>query len=153
MDRRIQLGIATVVLVGTVGWSVSKSMRSVPGSVGNNGYTTEFPMPSAGMRKSMEKMMKDGPPRPPEGVDPTTPEGQEQMREHIESQLDPSQREEFKKFSEDMKKRMERTRAALSPKEQQQLMQVFMKSFGRGRRGFGGPRGGDGGGSDESETQ
>ncbi|MBI1785010.1 hypothetical protein HYR69_07685 [Candidatus Sumerlaeota bacterium] len=150
MNDKLKLGIVLAALVLIAGWSIAKSMRSVPGAVGNNGYTSEMgPAPSPELRKSFEEMGKkareSGMTRPKD-FDPS------KMREQVEAQLPPAQREEFRKFNEQMQKRMERTREALSPDEQRQLMTKFMEAM-RKNGGWGGGRGGGGRGGDGPKAE
>ncbi len=136
MREKIMLGAAIVCLIATVGWSINRSRAQRLGASGNNGYTQEFKMPSPEMRKNMQAMMQK---RPKVQPDITDPAQAEKMRDEIERQIDPAQREEFKKMGEEMRKRMEETRAALTPAESRQLMMKMREVFSRG--GFpGGPR-------------
>lgn len=140
MAQKLKIVGAAAAILLSIGWIVVSARSKQLGSQGNNGVTSEFPAPPPEARKAMEKMMKDGPPKMPEG-DPSDPEVQKKMREQFEKDRTPEEKEQMRKFGAQMQERMQRVQKALTPEDQRMMMQKMMKQFRGGRPPFGPPPG------------
>lgn len=141
MKDTLKVGGAILGLLFAVVWVVNGVQKNKVGGEGNNGVSSDFPMPAPDLRKKMEKAMQEGKLRPPTPQEMAKPGAEEEMRKRMAENFTPEEREQMEKFRSQMTVRMQQTRSAIGDEQMRQLMGRMMQRFGGGR-GMRGPRSG-----------
>lgn len=140
--KMVKLAGALVLLIGAIGWAVSKTNSLKPDESINNGVNSTVPLPPAAAMQAMNKMEKEGRMPVPDkwsDRDMSDPENQEAARKEMEQKMTDEEKAAMREAMRDMSKKMTTMRSMLGPEQTRQMNQVMRERMQamRGQRGGG----------------
>lgn len=140
--KGIKLIAALVLLVGAVGWAVSKSNSLKPDQSVNNGVNSTVPLPPASAMKAMNKMQQEGRMPVPDkwsDRDMSDPDEREAVRAEMEKKMTEEEKAAVREAMVEMNRKMTTMRSMLGPEQTREMNKVMRERMQmmRNQRGGG----------------